>query len=186
MTSIVIVFLIIAQCLSFYFIVLLNVKISRLKDVEEKQQRLKDDMDDAVGAYLAEMKDENDRLIAELKKAKAQTIAPVARPVEVSDEQPQPAVTVVRPPKAPTVDLQTSRNEEEIQQLEVQELLKKDFNTPIAYVKNAYQKQQPTPPPLTMEEQAKQMYKQGSSIDEIAKTLNRGKTEIELLLKFQQ
>ena len=50
MTSIVIIFLIIAQCLSFYFIVLLNVKISRLKDVEEKQQRLKDDMDDAVGA----------------------------------------------------------------------------------------------------------------------------------------
>jgi len=183
MTSIVIIFLIIAQCLSFYFIVLLNVKISRLKDVEEKQQRLKDDMDDAVGAYLAEMKDENDRLIAELKKAKVQA-TPATVQVETV-EQPQPNVTVVRPPKqAPTVDIKTS-TDEEVQQLEVQELLKKDFTTPIAYVKNAYQQQRPTPS-MTMEEQAKEMYKQGRSIDEIAKTLNRGKTEIELLLKFQQ
>jgi pyruvate-formate lyase-activating enzyme len=184
MTSIVIIFLIIAQCLSFYFIVLLNVKISRLKDVEEKQQRLKDDMDDAVGAYLAEMKDENDRLIAELKKAKAQPVTREAVAAEVPVEQPQQSVTVVRPKQAPSVE--TEADEEEVQQLEVQQLLKKDFTTPMAYAKNAYQKQRPTTPPLTMEEQAKQMYKQGHSIDEIAKTLNRGKTEIELLLKFQQ
>lgn len=182
MASIVIIFLIIAQCLSFYFIVLLNVKISRLKDVEEKQQRLKDDMDDAVGAYLAEMKDENDRLIAELKKAKSETIK---TPVVV--ETPvQPSVTVVRPQQTVTPDDMVDAEDEVQQQLEVQELLKKDFTTPMAYAKNAYQKQRPTPPPLTMEEQAKQMYKEGRSIGEIAKALNRGKTEIELLLKFQQ
>ncbi|WP_010286350.1 hypothetical protein [Kurthia massiliensis] len=178
MTSIVIIFLIIAQCLSFYFIVLLNVKISRLKDVEEKQQRLKDDMDDAVGAYLAEMKDENDRLIAELKKAKT-------TPVVTEKTPTQRAITVVRQ----QVSKEESMNaveDEDIQALEVEELLKKDVKTPIAYAKNAYQQHKQTLAPLTVDEQAKQMYKQGRSIDEIAKTLNRGKTEIELLLKFQQ
>ena len=64
----VLVFLFIAQILSFYFIILLYAKISRLKDIEKNQERLKDEMDQATSVYLAEMRDENDRLIGELKK----------------------------------------------------------------------------------------------------------------------
>ncbi|HWI50400.1 MAG TPA: helix-turn-helix domain-containing protein, partial [Rummeliibacillus sp.] len=38
---------------------------------------------------------------------------------------------------------------------------------------------------LTMEEQIQKLYQSGKTIDEIARMLQKGKTEIELLLKFQ-
>lgn len=37
---------------------------------------------------------------------------------------------------------------------------------------------------LTVEQQALELTKQGKSVEEIAKQLQKGKTEIELLLKF--
>lgn len=162
MTSLVIIFLIIAQCLSFYFIVLLNLKITRLKEIEEKQKQLKDDMDDAIGVYLAEMKDENDRLIQEIKNIKK-------------------------------VDSHSNRDVEQQQtelidnkQYKKISSIQNDFETPKTYIKKAYQQQQHRVKKPTIEEQVIKMYKEGFSISDIAKKLNQGKTEVELLLKFQQ
>ncbi|MBM7698303.1 DUF6115 domain-containing protein [Kurthia huakuii] len=162
MTSLVIIFLIIAQCLSFYFIVLLNLKITRLKEIEEKQKQLKDDMDDSIGVYLAEMKDENDRLIQEIKSIKV-------------DSSPNR-----------DVEQQQTKPRDNKQQHEKNLSIQNDFETPKAYVKKAYQQQRHTAKEPTIEEQVIKMYKEGFSISDIAKKLNQGKTEVELLLKFQQ
>ena len=58
MVATILLFLFIGQVLSFYFIILLYTKLSKLKDVEKSQSRLKDEMDNAIGVYLAEMRDE--------------------------------------------------------------------------------------------------------------------------------
>ncbi|MBM7579884.1 hypothetical protein [Jeotgalibacillus terrae] len=50
--------------------------------------------------------------------------------------------------------------------------------------KTAYKK--PEPKQLTVSDRAKEMEREGQSIEEIARTLNKGKTEIELMLKFRQ
>lgn len=168
MFSIIIIFLVIAQCLSFYFIVLLNMKISRLKEVEEKQQLMKDDMDDAIGAYLAEMKDENDRLIEEMKMIKKESMNNLP---PIINKQDKPSYTEF---------VDEKDNEEESLPLE------KSFTVPKAYAKKAYQTQKNDENNLTVEEEVMKMYKKGFSISDIAKSVNRGKTEIELLLKFQQ
>ncbi len=166
MLSIIIIFLVIAQCLSFYFIVLLNLKISSLKEVEEKQQRMKDDMDDAIGAYLAEMKDENNRLIQEMKTIKKQSTNNSSSFINKQDSS--------------MYTKNTADRDDEI------ETIQNNFKVPKAYVKKAYQTKQSDENKLTVEEQVIQMYKKGLSISDIAKRVNRGKTEIELLLKFQQ
>ena len=66
MTTIILVVLFISQLLTFYFLVILNSKLSKYKEIEKKQEAIIRDMDDAISAYLVEVKDENDRLIKEL------------------------------------------------------------------------------------------------------------------------
>ena len=46
--------------------VILNSKLSKYKEIEKKQEAIIREMDDAISAYLVEVKDENDRLIKEL------------------------------------------------------------------------------------------------------------------------
>ncbi len=67
MTTILIAVLFVLQLLSFYFIIILNTKLAKFKDLENKQERLMREMDDTISLYLAEMKDENNRLIQELQ-----------------------------------------------------------------------------------------------------------------------
>ena len=66
MKGILIIVLFILQLISFFLIVLLNAKLNKYKHLEVKQNQLMDEMDNAIGAYLMEMKEENDRLIQEL------------------------------------------------------------------------------------------------------------------------
>ena len=66
MTTIFLVFLFHLQIISFYFLALLYTKVSKFDDLEKKQRKLMDEMDDSIGAYLSELKDENERLIERL------------------------------------------------------------------------------------------------------------------------
>lgn len=173
-------FLFIGQVLSFYFIILLYTKISRLKDIEKSQERLKDEMDNAVGAYLAEMRDENNRLIKEL--------------------------TMIKQKEEKDLSQSSKKNDETRQQLPHEEVSVPTLNMPRNVVAKAYlhnssiesgstiqnnisDKERTeiieSKRTLTVEEQVQELYRNGKSIDDIAKTLQKGKTEIELLLKFQ-
>ena len=60
------VFLFILQIISFYFLALFYTKMSQFDDLEKKQRKLMDEMDDSIAAYLSELKDENERLIEQL------------------------------------------------------------------------------------------------------------------------
>jgi len=56
MTTILIAVLFVLQLLSIYFIIILNTKLAKFKDLEKKQERLMREMDDSISLYLAEMK----------------------------------------------------------------------------------------------------------------------------------
>lgn len=190
MTTILIAVLFFLQLFSFYFLIILNTKLAKFKDLEKKQERLMREMDDTISVYLAEMKDENDRLIKELQSVSQSEIAAssLQQTEQYMTPQEQPTLPVVHEVKS---DSSLS--------------LEKDARiyVPKNIVANAYSRQQHTSSKmvktasplkveeqkeaeklLTVEQQALELAKQGKSPEEIAKQLQKGKTEIELLLKF--
>ncbi|KOP79027.1 hypothetical protein AMS59_08295 [Lysinibacillus sp. FJAT-14745] len=198
MTIILIVVLFILQLISFYFLIILNTKLAKFKDLEKKQERLMREMDDTISVYLADMKDENDRLIQELQrvsKSETQTnaVKQEEQIVRQKEQEQPPSLTK----EESTVDGSISLDNEQ------------RIYVPKNIVANAYSRQQQTgakteakvvhsdhqatdatkkqeAKPLTVEQQAVELAKQGKTPEEIAKQLQKGKTEIELLLKFHQ
>lgn len=192
MTIILIAVLFILQLLSFYFLIILNTKLAKFKDLEKKQERLMREMDDTISVYLAEMKDENDRLIQELQrvsKSETQTNAVEQEEQIVRQQEKEQPPSLTK--EESTVDGSIGLDQEP------------RIYVPKNIVANAYSRQQQTgakvvhsdrqaseatekeeAKPLTLEQQAINLAKQGKTSEEIAKQLQKGKTEIELLLKF--
>ncbi|WP_375200192.1 hypothetical protein [Bacillus sp. RS11] len=196
MTTILIAVLFFLQLLSFYFLIILNTKLAKFKDLEKKQERLMREMDDTISVYLAEMKDENDRLIQELQgvsmsATKSDAVKQVEQIARQKEQEQTPSLTK----EESTVEGSNSVDHEP------------RFYVPKNIVANAYSRQQQPGvkteakvvhaaeqlnearrkdevKPLTIEQQAIELAKQGKTSEEIAKQLQRGKTEIELLLKF--
>lgn len=196
MTTILIAVLFFLQLLSFYFLIILNTKLAKFKDLEKKQERLMREMDDTISVYLAEMKDENDRLIQELQgvsmsATKTNAVKQVEQIAGQKEQEQSPSLTE----EESTVDGSNSVDHEP------------RIYVPKNIVANAYSRQQQPGvkteakvvhsaeqlkearrkdevKPLTIEQQAIELAKQGKTSEEIAKQLQRGKTEIELLLKF--
>lgn len=155
MTTIFILFLFITQIVSFYFLALLYTKVSKFDDLEKKQRRLMSEMDDSIGAYLSELKDENDRLIAELSaKDEKKVVKPIAEPKK-----------------------------------EKAQVFKVPVNLALKSYEATNSRENKTKPELAevVDDRTKviRLHEAGQSIEEIAKSLDKGKTEIELILKFR-
>ncbi len=171
----VLVFLFIAQILSFYFIILLYAKISRLKDIEKNQERLKDEMDQATSVYLAEMRDENDRLIRELKMMRENRLQEnQLNPKKSLKESVNDSTTKKEKIDPPTFNMPRNLVAKAYQDTSATISTKEILETSMEPLKK-----------LTLEEEVKELHQSGKNVDEIAKMLQKGKTEIELLLKFQ-
>lgn len=160
--------LFIVQIISFYFLALLYTKVSKFDDLEKKQRKLMVEMDDSIGAYLSELKDENERLIERLTTRDRE---PVVKKVTSSvqlDKQEYTAATEQAPPmirvNKPTIPVNVAL---------------KSYN--------AVSKTQQGPT-LEVDDdrtQALKLFDAGQSIEEIAKALGKGRTEVELILKFR-
>lgn len=199
MTKIILIVLFIAQLLSFYFILLLNSKISKFKLIEKNQEKLVSEMEDTFSVYLLEMKEENDRLIREMAQVKNK---------QRNDNQN----VKVRESLEMHLNSTNDMEEQNRSTLNLQQQIESDDNTtqpkmepmkviPKSVAANAYKKnataqtnssnqmnKQPKEPAdemlQTFESEVIQYYKNGLSIEEIAKKTQKGKTEIELLIKF--
>lgn len=170
--------LFILQIIGFMVMTLFYIKISKFNNLEKKQQQLMKEMDQSVLAYLGEIKEENDRLIQQLNKR------PEPQPVREPPQPRQQQVVVTDMPEA--------------------EIKPKPHPVPFQFALRSYQKtadndqkekeSQLEPEPISVpksepkvlddRERAKQLFDEGKSISEIARELKKGKTEIELLLKF--
>lgn len=181
MTIVFIVLLVISQLIYFYFLILQNAKISKFKDLEARQDQLIREMEDTISAYLIEMREENDRLIKELSEIETgnnkkepqpnvkleQSELPPSNDIDIKIEQAKiiPKTMVVSAySKQATTKQSNSQNEKEESNSQLQENLQEKTET--------------------FEDKVLALHKQGKSIEEIAKETNKGKTEIELLLKF--
>ncbi|WJY28712.1 MULTISPECIES: hypothetical protein [Sporosarcina] len=177
MTAIFLVLLFILQLGSFYFIALLYMRLSRLDNTEKQQKQLMKEMEDSLALYMSDVKEENDRLIEELGQLK-----------DRSSAAGKPAAQTHEAQTAPGPDRQPA-----------------DFEPPkppVLKVMNSYQAQQgPAASAVARKqggghgqdgrtdaafEEVYRLHSEGISPEEIASRLGKGKTEVELILKFKQ
>ncbi|WP_186671218.1 hypothetical protein [Sporosarcina sp. BP05] len=166
MITIFLVFLFIIQIISFYFLALLYTKVTKFDDLEKKQRKLMAEMDNSIGAYLSELKDENDRLIEQLT---------------VHDKQPTLKKTIVRA-------AQESATSEEVRPVMRASIPTMPVNLALKSYKAAAQVPEEAVAPVEAGDertQVNRLHDAGQSIEEIAKQLGKGRTEIELILKFR-
>lgn len=188
MATILITILFFLQLLSFYFLIILNTKLAKFKDLEKKQERLMREMDDTISVYLADMKDENDRLIQELHSVSKSelNVNAIQQAEKIVIQKVQEPITEKMKKEQESTNLETDSRKYipknivasaySRQQQSVSKTAQSDS------MANEVEKEQPKV--LTMEQQAIELAKQGKTPEEIAKQLQKGKTEIELLLKF--
>lgn len=170
MQTVFLLFLFILQVISFYIIALLYMKISKFNGLEKKQQKLMAEMDDAIGAYLSELKEENERLIEIIEKRQNNF------PIYDQEEEVNPA------------DVPAARKESKEKSITINHpsypvnIALKSYQTA-----SATKDTQEATTDLEVDDRtlAIRMHDEGKSIEEIAKRVGKGKTEIELMLKFR-
>lgn len=177
MTTILIIILFILLFISFYCIALLYTKVSKFDDLEKKQRKLMAEMDDSIAAYLTELKDENDRLLEELTN---HNLSIEEAPVQ--QDSKQKIDNHVPPTAEPTF---TVKNHVLPKNIALQSY-KQVHSPPKNEVPGEAEVDQVSPnKELDERTRAIRLHEAGESIEEIAKTLGKGKTEVELILKFR-
>lgn len=150
---------------------LLYMRLSKFNNLEKKQEKLMAEMDDAIGAYLSELKEENERLIQIIDKR-----------YDNADVRSTVATTI-----------QSAENE---RQLEKKPHSIRTPNYPMNVALKSYQSAPYLSTGSVSDSDSKvtelddrtrafNMYDEGKPVEEIAKKLGKGKTEVELLLKFR-
>ena len=130
------------------------------------------EMDQSVLAYLQEIKEENDRLINQLNQRYAPQSETLDKrlPTEETKEKSGTEKPVEPKPIVPSVPVHHAlRSYKKTAGTENKE-------PPINHEKEVR--------PLDDRERARQLYAEGKSVTDIAREMEKGKTEIELLLKF--
>lgn len=125
------------------------------------------EMDDSIGAYLSELKDENERLIERLATREHESIA---KKVDSSPRVSKQELAATVEDSQPVIPVRKS--------VVPVNLALKSYNA----VTTAKE------PTLIVDDdrtRALKMHDTGQSIEEIAKTLGKGRTEVELILKFR-
>lgn len=169
MTTILLLASFFLHAVSLLAIILLFTRQNRLTEVKEKQQKLVGEMEEMMAAYILEMKDENERFIQELgSAAEAQRERKKSQAVHMVQKEEHPAQPEGETHDVPVImpNLQRARANK----------IYKAQQSPEASAESDERK----------ESTISQLKKEGYSIEEIARKLDKGKTEVELALKFQQ
>jgi hypothetical protein len=146
----------ILHALSLFVIILLYLQLSKVKETEKRQQQMAEEMEQTFSAYLLEWKEENERFLKELSDM-------LTNRTKADRKQ------------SPSKVNETSTKEEALP----------NYFPNVDDVKDIVDIRHQAMPPSLVDE-AWKLFEQGKTIEEIAKILKKGKTEIELLLKFRQ
>ncbi|KPB04389.1 hypothetical protein [Bacillus sp. CHD6a] len=142
--------------LAIFFISLLFIKISKVQQLEQEYRTLLQEAEDTITSYVLEIKEENHSFLQKLSK--------------------------------PTPIPSTNRESFDTREDDITETDLKEYLTPQTVGeenKNALSEKVPFEH-WTLKDQVNHLSEKGLSASQIAKKLNKGKTEIELLLKFRQ
>jgi hypothetical protein len=175
---------------AIFAIILLYLRQNRLVEAEKKQQRIITEIEEVFSAYLLELKEENDKFI-ELMQADNPGLekSPPYRDTSGSREimkKTQETEEAPQTDKAPRLGKRIAYNSALKAYRPVSEI-ERDETEQVPGLEDLISKAESAErPPLSFNEQVDELHQQGFSVEEIARRLNKGKTEIELLLKFRQ
>ncbi|WP_078547081.1 hypothetical protein [Litchfieldia alkalitelluris] len=160
----------------FLCMIILAQKFNQLKDMEKKQGEIMAEIEEALSGYIMQIKDENERLLQRIVSNDEMA----SLYVKESEEKPISS-------NASTFNQTFSYVEPVLTVDDFNELLRLDDQgvSPSDKI-NEKPKQEPVIKEKSMLEEISLLQQEGKSVGEIAKILDKGKTEIELLLKFRQ
>lgn len=193
MTTFLLLLSLILNAAAIFAIILLYLRQNRLVEAEKKQGRIIGEIEEVFSSYLLEIKEENEKFIENIKttnnvrktgtefddqilhKSLYPDLEPNNRPEkEQKEELPQRIGRGVSYHAAKKAYQQNS----ESSSVKADEA---ESNLEVQLIDDSSELQQ-----LSFIDRVLHMKNQGLSIEEIARDLNKGRTEIELLLKFRQ
>ncbi|WP_404351519.1 hypothetical protein LG311_09645 [Sutcliffiella horikoshii] len=144
--------------LAIFFIILLFIKLSKVQQLEQEYRTLIQEAEDTITSYVLELKEENSSFLQKLSNAN---------------------------PGISHLDKQESfdTREEELTEADLKDILMQE-NVREDHIETVIAEK-----PFeewNIKDQVMHLSEKGLTSSEIAKKLNKGKTEIELLLKFRQ
>lgn len=171
--------------IAIFCIVILYLRQNRLVGMEKEQKKNIEEMEEVISTFITEIKEENEHFFNKLISFQPNEVIE-DRKVEKGMEDDANSVEFkpkeIKGNKAmlnvyknvvPSVS-ENNKNEDVLEKEDVDELL------------NLILPPEKEPKEKSIVEIASEMQEEGKSIEEIAKALNKGKTEMELLLKFRQ
>lgn len=142
--------------LAILFIIILFTKISKVQQLEQEYRTLIQEAEDTITSYVLELKEENNAFLQKLSNHGGGT-----------------------PSKQENFDTrEADLTESDLKDLLTQENIEKEEKNPLVEQKPFEE--------WNLKDQVKDLHEKGLTSSDIAKKLNKGKTEIELLLKFRQ
>lgn len=198
MTSVFLFISIVLNIIALFSIVILYLRQSKLFEVEKKQQRMIEEMEDVISTYLAEMKEENESFIERITKVaknqvnkkvnsekKEVTLLPSSEEEKIPFSIKSSKSHAVKAYKLGAIQ---SLIDEDVEVLLPDFNESEDLNADIKMGKKVEDTRQKVTEPeeKSLLEEVVYLQEQGLTNEEIAKKLHKGQTEIELLLKFRQ
>lgn len=173
MTTILLLISLLLHVVAFYFIVVLYTKYSNVKELSDSGRKMLEETEASMTSFLIEMKDDNERLIQNLKRFENNLDDNNKQKTKERENVLSKANTIINNKK----EYVMTDNHDEFP----------DYLSSINEVEDIIEiNQSPQEKNLPFEIEAINLYKNGYTVEQIAKKLNKGKTEIELLLKFRQ
>lgn len=207
MTSYLLVISLLLNGIAIFSIIIIYARQNRLLEVEKAQEQMVKDMEEMISSYLLEMKEENEKFIEQFQQVSTQ---PPAKKIRTNGQQSEnqslqaTAKNAVEngenkwtgkvgnafKKQAVKAYKNAAANNEENSPIPSPNIMEDSHLTAgNNHPENVQERSQMTHEDIYRDlfvGQVKHLQKQGLSIDEIAKKMNRGKTEIELLLKFSE
>lgn len=205
MNAFIIFILFLLNILTIFGVIILFLRQNRLTAAERNQKEALKEIEELMSAFIMEMKEENELLLKKLHRpvpherqetaAKATSRpSPAKAPTPPEKNINEPAVGIIsKRAAASAYQNRKSLDETDTVGYEPARLTERPDNLDVTSTtaeadKNSLKEtlnKAADSSPQSLKQDIYKMRDQGMTIDEIAKRLNRGKTEIELLLKFR-
>lgn len=202
MTNFLLLLSLVLNVIALFCVVILYLRQNRLLQVEKNQTKLLNEMEEVISTYLLEMTEENEIFIEKVREMTSKTLpkdthkeaSPEKNSADVvlEEEIPQNKINESPPFRKGTVfqAVQAYKNTSSIDKSEIQkEVTHVEIVNSVEVPQNKENANEPKTSELYTQSfyyQALLLKKQGLTTEDIARRLNKGKTEIELLFKLRQ
>ncbi|OEH91288.1 hypothetical protein [Bacillus solimangrovi] len=162
--------------LTSFILLLLWMRLSSVSKELKQQERMQSEIEGVLSSYIMEMKDENEKLLSAIQNG----VIKQSKTPSASIASPSSSISSMNvKPSSKTVyrAYHSSQNAAEKPQSPPILSEKDMLLTPLSKGNEQYVQ--------SLASKAIELEKKGYTIEEIAKELNKGKTEIELILKFR-